>query len=201
MTDLGALSAASGPTFAGLARAERVIAVYVKTQMLSKYSNRPKGFINHTSWVPQIPPIASLPRSSWDENQQVPFVPQLIWVDLIINNLDDGSHPFHLHGHSFYVLSSYREEGRGSWGSYNPFGQHTAPGGLNLESPLRRDTVSVPRRGHVVLRFLADNPGIWMLHCHMLVHLGSGMAMGLHIGEAGGEEHAAVQPHAADLCG
>lgn len=45
----------------------------------------------------------------------------------------------------------------------------------------------VPRRGFVILRFKADNPGLWMLHCHILVHQGSGMAMGVQVG--GNEEH------------
>jgi hypothetical protein len=31
--------------------------------------------------------------------------------------------------------------------------------------PMRRDTVQVPEGSSVVLRFVADNPGAWMLHC------------------------------------
>jgi FtsP/CotA-like multicopper oxidase with cupredoxin domain len=182
------------------AKAQHTMMVYVKTQILSRLANSPRGFINHTSWIPQTPPLLSLPRLEWDKNQLVPFIASSVsnvdspgspaWVDLVINNLDHGSHPFHLHGNSFYVLSTYRSEGRTGWGSYNPFinnGEAEPPSGVNLVSPLRKDTVSVPRRGHVILRFPADNPGIWMLHCHMMVHLGSGMAMGFHIGAQGEE--------------
>ena len=33
---------------------------------------------------------------------------------------------------------------------------------------MRRDTVTVPARSHIVIRFMADNPGIWALHCHVV---------------------------------
>ncbi|KAF5720936.1 putative multicopper oxidase [Fusarium globosum] len=157
------------------AMAEQTILLYAKVERLAHMDYAPVGFINHTSWTPQTPPLLAQNRTSWDENQLVPFIgiaesrPKR--VDVIINNLDDGAHPFHLHGYSFYVLSSYRNPGRGSWGSYNPYTGEAPPNGLDLEFPVRKDTVSVPRRGHVVLTLVADNPGIWALHCHMLVHM------------------------------
>jgi FtsP/CotA-like multicopper oxidase with cupredoxin domain len=40
-----------------------------------------------------------------------------------------------------------------------------------------RDTVQIPRRGYAVLRFRADNPGVWLFHCHVMWHLAGGMAM------------------------
>lgn len=40
-----------------------------------------------------------------------------------------------------------------------------------------RDTVHIPSRGYAVLRFRTDNPGVWLLHCHILWHLATGMAM------------------------
>jgi hypothetical protein len=33
----------------------------------------------------------------------------------------------------------------------------------------------------VVIRFLADNEGIWMLHCHILWHQASGMSMAFQV--------------------
>jgi FtsP/CotA-like multicopper oxidase with cupredoxin domain len=131
-------------------------------------------------------------------------VPPAPWIDLIINNLDDGSHPFHLHGHSFYVLASHKSE-RG-WGSYSPWSEaaSNAVPEFNLNRPLRKDTVSVPRRGFVVLRFRADNTGLWMLHCHVLAHLGSGMAIGVEVGGVGrdeeGEGGVLLDEGARELC-
>jgi hypothetical protein len=183
--------------------------LYAKTQSLAHNDNKPFGYFNGTSWQPQSTPLAFSPREEWDENQFVPFIPlswregisnplyadsddsddssssPQKWVDITINNLDDGSHPFHLHGHKFHVLTRFKADPhrREGYGSFNPFKNDEAPAGMELEAPLLKDTVDVPRRGHVVIRFLADNPGIWMLHCHMLVHLSTGMGISLHVGE------------------
>jgi FtsP/CotA-like multicopper oxidase with cupredoxin domain len=86
-------------------------------------------------------------------------------VDIVVNNLDEEGHPFHLHGYDFWVLSTYSSTY--NWGSYNPFEDEEAPGGpYNTATPVKKDTVLVPRRGYAVLRLRADNPGIWMFHCH-----------------------------------
>ncbi|KAM0490723.1 hypothetical protein ACHAP8_011268 [Fusarium lateritium] len=165
--------------------ADQTILLYAKVEKLAHMDYEPVGFINHTSWKPQDLPLISQNRSDWDENQLIPFIEMTSGkptrVDIIMNNLDDSAHPFHLHGHSFYVLSIYRDEGRGSWGSYNPYSGEEPPNGLDLELPLRKDTVTVPRRGHVIISLVADNPGIWALHCHMLVHMARGMAIGLRV--------------------
>jgi FtsP/CotA-like multicopper oxidase with cupredoxin domain len=174
--------------------AQQAILLYTKTQKLSINANHPQGFMNRTSWIPQSPPLLSLPRTSWDSNQLIPFIPfnasDPIWLDIILNNLDDGAHPFHLHGHDFYVLASHRSEV--GWGSYSPWAKTGSSSAivpkLNLENPVIKDTLSVPRRGYVILRVRADNPGVWMLHCHVLFHQASGMAMGLHVGMDDGHE-------------
>ncbi|KAE8443035.1 hypothetical protein EG329_002429 [Mollisiaceae sp. DMI_Dod_QoI] len=186
--------------------ADQTILLYTKTQKLSIDNNHPTGIMNRTSWSPQASPpfpLISLPRSQWDSNQFIPHIPTTtnsgIWVDIIINNLDDGAHPFHLHGYSFYVLASYRSEH--GWGSYSPFavsGSSAVKPKLNLENPAKKDTVSVPRRGYVVIRFKADNEGIWMLHCHVLFHQASGMAMGIQVG--GSEEHEVIDENPKGLC-
>lgn len=66
-----------------------------------------------------------------------------------IDNDTAWPHPVHLHGHTFRVLS---EPGR-------PF----------------RDTVLVQPRQKAEIAFVADNPGDWMLHCHILEHQTAGM--------------------------
>ena len=42
---------------------------------------------------------------------------------------------------------------------------------------VRKDTVVIPSGGYVVIQFLADNPGYWLIHCHVEVHLHEGMAV------------------------
>ncbi|KAG9857101.1 hypothetical protein KCU98_g1186, partial [Aureobasidium melanogenum] len=164
----------------------QTIVLYSKTLKLSHLANVPHGFINHTSWAPQSSPLITVDRSQWDNNQLVPHIPynesQPLWVDIVLNNLDEDSHSWHLHGYSFYVVASHSADF--GWGSYNPYVDIKLPGGpLNLIDPPLRDTVYVPRRGYVILRIRADNPGIWMFHCHMLWHQASGMALALEVGD------------------
>ncbi len=66
-------------------------------------------------------------------------------------------HTMHLHGHSFQVL---------------------ARNGIPLAgSPVRLDTLLVAPHETWDVAFRADNPGVWMLHCHVLLHAATGMDM------------------------
>ncbi|KAJ7950287.1 Laccase [Quillaja saponaria] len=46
-----------------------------------------------------------------------------------------------------------------------------------LVDPAERNTVGVPSGGWVAIRFLADNPGVWFMHCHLEVHTSWGLKM------------------------
>jgi iron transport multicopper oxidase len=35
-------------------------------------------------------------------------------------------------------------------------------------NPMRRDTVQIPSMNSVTLRVVADNPGVWFLHCMLM---------------------------------
>ncbi|KAK8642951.1 hypothetical protein V6N13_012275 [Hibiscus sabdariffa] len=76
-----------------------------------------------------------------------------------------GSHPIHLHGFSFYRVGT----GVGN------FNNQTDPSTYNLVDPPLINTVHVPGRGWVALRFFADNPGVWFMHCHFERHSSWGM--------------------------
>ncbi|KAK8527548.1 hypothetical protein V6N12_054754 [Hibiscus sabdariffa] len=76
-----------------------------------------------------------------------------------------GSHPLHLHGFSFYKVGT---------GSGN-FNNVTDPRSYNLVNPPLINTVHVPARGWVALRFFANNPGVWFMHCHFERHSSWGM--------------------------
>ncbi|KAF7341807.1 Laccase 17 [Mycena sanguinolenta] len=79
-------------------------------------------------------------------------------VELRIHGADHGiTHPFHLHGHAFDVVKS-------------------ASGPTNYVNPPRRDVIGVDQGG-VIIRFRADNPGPWFLHCHIDWHLEAGLAV------------------------
>ncbi|KAF8703848.1 hypothetical protein HU200_031944 [Digitaria exilis] len=77
------------------------------------------------------------------------------------------SHPLHLHGYDFYVVGT----GFGNYDANNDTAKY------NLVDPVQRNTISVPTAGWVAIRFVADNPGVWIMHCHLDVHLSWGLAM------------------------
>ncbi|MEU6404354.1 multicopper oxidase family protein [Streptomyces sp. NPDC046985] len=71
-------------------------------------------------------------------------------VRLTLINGTDMWHPLHLHGHTFALT------GLGDLGA-------------------RKDTAIVLPHRKLVVDFDADNPGLWMLHCHNQYHSESGM--------------------------
>jgi FtsP/CotA-like multicopper oxidase with cupredoxin domain len=63
-------------------------------------------------------------------------------------------HPMHLHGHAFRVIAREGQPTR-----YREW----------------QDTVLMAPRERVEIAFVADNPGDWMFHCHILEHQAAGM--------------------------
>ncbi|KAK1633952.1 multicopper oxidase [Colletotrichum phormii] len=108
------------------------------------------------------------------ENEFVYQTEGIQTVNIIISNFDDGAHPFHIHGHKFFVLKQ-------SPTGYPPedmveLEEELAASGV-LENPLRRDTVTVQGYGWAVVRVVLDNPGVWAFHCHNAWHAEAGMMM------------------------
>lgn len=99
------------------------------------------------------------------ENQYIIGIPESQVVDLLITNMDEGAHPFHLHGHEFWVLATSPEQ-------YFPWHIY---GSINTTNPLRRDTVTVDAYGWALIRFRSDNPGMWAFHCHVAWHVEAGL--------------------------
>ena len=81
-------------------------------------------------------------------------------VALDIFNDTAWPHAMHLHGHHFWILMDNSTA--------------DAP-------PGKRDTWLMPAGSRARLVFLADNPGLWLFHCHMLEHAASGMGMVLAV--------------------
>ncbi|XP_047054972.1 laccase-12-like [Lolium rigidum] len=91
-------------------------------------------------------------------------------VELVMQGtsiLGAESHPFHLHGFNFFVV------GQG-FGNFDPIKDQAK---YNLVDPVERNTVGVPAAGWVAIRFRADNPGVWFMHCHLEVHVSWGLKM------------------------
>jgi len=96
-------------------------------------------------------------------------------VELILNNHDPGKHAFHLHGHNFQVIS--RSPGTDDEDHPVEFNPNNDTMTDYPEYPMIRDTVEVNSNGYFVLRFKADNPGVWFFHCHVDWHLEQGLAL------------------------
>lgn len=73
-------------------------------------------------------------------------------VEIIVDNLDTGKHPFHLHGHAFQAVWR-SEEDAGTFADSNVTSADFSP------VPMRRDTLVLYPTGNIVLRFKANNPG------------------------------------------
>lgn len=80
---------------------------------------------------------------------------QIVLQDTAIVTTED--HPIHLHGYHFFVVGE-------GFGNYNPAKD---PANFNLVDPPVRNTINVPVGGWVVIRFVADNPGMtWRTHSY-----------------------------------
>ncbi|BAD61379.1 putative diphenol oxidase [Oryza sativa Japonica Group] len=86
-------------------------------------------------------------------------------VEVVFQDLSIENHPMHLHGFTFYVV------GRGS----GTFDERRDPATYNLIDPPFQNTVSVPKSSWAAIRFRADNPGVWFMHCHFDRHVVWGM--------------------------
>ena len=114
-----------------------------------------------------------------------------------------NAHPIHLHGHTFHVV----HVGYPEYNSTNGFvGNHTSDiycddktcsnegcdpkrctrpkweetfeNCFEIDNKtVRKDTVMVPAGGYVVINFISDNPGWWLLHCHVEIHQLQGMTL------------------------
>ncbi|KAH6639585.1 multicopper oxidase [Boeremia exigua] len=87
-----------------------------------------------------------------------------VWTYLVIQTTLPVTHPIHLHGHDFFVLA----QGTGTYDSSVS---------LKLDNPIRRDTAMLPASGYLVLGFETDNPGAWLMHCHIGWHTTEGFAL------------------------
>jgi iron transport multicopper oxidase len=102
-------------------------------------------------------------------------------VEVVINNADTGSHPFHLHGHNFQVIARYPAFGDDFYEYSDTDSGVTCTADNHTTAsfpayPARRDVLVIPPQGYFVIRFVADNPGVWLFHCHIDWHLSQGLA-------------------------
>lgn len=107
----------------------------------------------HDFWV--------INKRAWEgmskDNIPAPLVKLELGKSYIFNlrNVTQYHHPIHLHGHTWTVLKSNKRK-------IHPQGYHT-------------DTVLLGKNETVQVVFVADNPGRWMYHCHVIEHMNTGL--------------------------
>ncbi|KAK8993131.1 hypothetical protein V6N11_033235 [Hibiscus sabdariffa] len=112
-------------------------------------------------------------------------------VEMVLQNtaiIGVENHPMHIHGVNFHVLAQ-------GFGNYNADKHRNM---FNLVDPQIRSTIGVPVGGWAVLRFTANNPGVWLMHCHLDSHLEYGFAT-VFVVENGATSETTLPPPPADL--
>ncbi|HZO68396.1 MAG TPA: multicopper oxidase family protein [Kribbellaceae bacterium] len=115
----------------------------------------------------------------WTINgKQFPDVPMFMVAegDVVRMRIENGSgqaHPMHLHGHHALVLSRNGVAATGS--------------------PWWTDSLEVGNDETYEVAFVADNPGVWMDHCHNLPHAAQGLVT--HLGYLGVHDSFRIGDH------
>ena len=77
----------------------------------------------------------------------------------VLRNMAQYQHPIHLHGMSFKVLDSDRKR----------------------IIPYFTDTYLLGKNETARIAFVADNPGVWMFHCHVIDHMETGLMAAIEV--------------------
>ncbi|KAK4497632.1 hypothetical protein PRZ48_010285 [Zasmidium cellare] len=138
------------------------------------YEKGPSAIPNYT---------AALANEGWDPYTltfpaKIGEVIEIIWYNtgsLVMNNGGQDYHPFHAHGGHYYDIGSGN-------GTYNATENEQKLEGFN---PVLRDTTNLYRYTSVTTagnklgwrgwRIRVTDPGVWMIHCHILQHMIMGM--------------------------
>ncbi|KAL5550172.1 hypothetical protein UlMin_000348 [Ulmus minor] len=153
-----------------------------KTSILEAFFHNKSGV--YTTDFPDNPPLKfdyTNPSINFDESlifarkstkvKKVQFnsTVEMVFQDTALLAVE--SHPLHLHGYNFHVLAQ-------GFGNYDAAKDRNK---FNLVDAPIRNTVSVPVGGWTVIRFKANNPGIWLFHCHLDLHSSIGMTMAFEV--------------------
>lgn len=91
-------------------------------------------------------------NATFEEQEAVYKLPEANqWVYFVIETTLGVPHPIHLHGHDFFILAAAADA---------TFDSSVT---LQLDNPPRRDVATLPAAGYLVISFLTDNPGAWLV--------------------------------------
>jgi FtsP/CotA-like multicopper oxidase with cupredoxin domain len=132
-----------------LTRATRILLVFEWAGALSP--TKADGNIDPTFWTINKRAWADHSHQHLPEPLATLKLGQSYIFELI--NATPHEHPIHMHGFTFTVLKSNQRE----------------------ITPYHTDTVLLAKNEHVEVAILADNPGNWMFHCHVIEHMATGL--------------------------
>ena len=97
-----------------------------------------------------------------------------------------AAHPIHLHGHDFVILAQ----------STAPYNVSTSIDSFNFNNPPRRDVALLPLGGYLAIAFRPDNPGLWLVHCHI-----GKTSSGFHLAQPSLRTPSAMKKHRCKVSG
>ncbi|ESK87140.1 laccase [Moniliophthora roreri MCA 2997] len=156
--------------YVGAEEAEPPVLDVTSTNQLNEanlVTSAAKFTVNGVTFVPPTVPVllqilsgAQTPDTLLPTGSVIPL-PANATVELsMTGGLLGLEHPIHLHGHTFNVVRA------------------AGMTGYNFANPIRRDVVNAGSASdNVTIRFRTDNPGPWIMHCHIDWHLENGFAI------------------------
>ncbi|WP_373087743.1 multicopper oxidase family protein [Zhongshania sp.] len=132
-----------------LATAETLSFVFEWAGALSPSDHN--GQVDHSFWL--------INRRAWNDHSHQDLPAPLATLKLgqsyvfELHNATPHHHPIHLHGLIFTVLESDKRE----------------------LTPYHTDTILLEKNERAKIAFVADNPGRWMFHCHVIEHMQTGL--------------------------
>lgn len=127
-----------------------------------------------TMWIdPSEPTLEYISKGKTEFPKQYNLIhinPEAAWTYWVIQQAVGAPplpHPIHLHGHDMFVL------GTGS----GQFDVNTHLDSLKFTNPVRRDVAHLPGNGWLVIAYPSDNPGAWLMHCHIAFHVAMGLSV------------------------
>ncbi|XP_022882354.1 laccase-4-like [Olea europaea var. sylvestris] len=151
----------------------------IKGVFTTDFPGNPPSTFNYTGNPP-----ANLQSTNGTKLYRLPYNATVQVVLQDTGMIAPENHPVHLHGFNFFSV------GRGL-GNFNP---KTDPKKFNLVDPVERNTIGVPSGGWVAIRFRADNPGVWFMHCHLEVHTTWGLKMAFLVDNGQGPNESVLPP-------
>ncbi|KAG8368226.1 hypothetical protein BUALT_Bualt15G0023100 [Buddleja alternifolia] len=154
----------------------------LKGVFTTDFPDRPPKPFNYTG-----APLTANLRTTQSNQPRLSKIAFNSTVELVLqdtNLLSVESHPFHLHGYNFFVVGT-------GVGNFDP---KKDPAKFNLVDPPERNTVGVPTGGWTAIRFRADNPGVWFMHCHLELHTGWGLKTAFVVENGPTPDHSILPP-------